>query len=95
MHNPPHPGEVLKEWVGGLNMSTPALARHLGVSRLMLSRLLSGRASITADMDVRLSQALGTSAGFWLRLQMAHDLWKANEQARQREPIVRLRKPSC
>lgn len=93
MHNPPHPGEVLKEWLADLNMSTSAVARHLGVSRVMLSRILNGHASVTADMDVRLSQALGTSAGFWLRMQTARDLWEASERARQRAPIARLCQP--
>ncbi len=93
MHDPPHPGEVLRGWLAELGLSVTDAARHLGVSRVMLSRILNGHASVTADMDVRLSQALGTSAGFWLRMQTARDLWEARERARQRAPIARLREP--
>jgi addiction module HigA family antidote len=75
MHNPPHPGLVLREWLDAMTV-TDAAAR-LGVSRVTLSRVLNGAAAVSAEMDVRLSKALGTSLGFWLRLQSEFDLWHA------------------
>ena len=59
MHNPPHPGRVLREYLGA--MSVTDTARHLGVTRVALSRILNGSpAGISADMALKLSDALGT-----------------------------------
>lgn len=90
MHNPAHPGELLAGWLHDLELTVTAAAAHLGVSRVMLSRILNGHAAITADMDVRLSQALGTSPGYWLRLQTQHDLWQAQQRAKARPKLQRL-----
>ena len=78
MHNPPHPGEVLRDTVlsnGGLSVTE--FARKLGVSRVALSRVVNGRAAISADMALRLAAALGGSAESWLQMQAAFDLWQA------------------
>lgn len=87
MHNPPHPGEVLRDTVLGEEggMSLAALARHLGVSRVALSRVVNGRAAVSADMALRLAAALGGSAESWLTMQAAYDLW---HEARKRRPKV-------
>jgi len=77
MHNPPHPGEVLREWLEG--HTTTDAADKLGVARVTLSRILNGAAGISAEMDVRLGRALGTSPGFWLRMQAERDLWIAGK----------------
>jgi len=90
MHNPATPGELLAAWLGDLNMSVTAFAAHIGISRVMLSKILHGRAAVTADMDLRLSEALGTSLGYWLRLQMQRDIWAAAQRAKQRAPIEAL-----
>ena len=90
MHNPAHPGELLQGWLEDLNTSVTAFAAHIGISRVMLSRLLHGHAGITADMDLRLSEALGTSPGYWLALQAQRDLWMARENAQRRNVIERL-----
>ncbi len=90
MHNPAAPGELLAAWLDDLNMSVTAFAAHIGISRVMLSKILHGRAAVTADMDLRLSEALGTSQGYWLRLQMQRDIWAAAQRARQRAPIEAL-----
>ena len=82
--NPAHPGEVLRDYFG--KMSVSEAAERLGVTRAHLSRILNGHAGITAPMSLRLSAALGTSPDFWLKMQMQHDLWLA-QQARQ--PRVR------
>ena len=90
MHNPAHPGELLTGWLEDLNTSVTAFAAHLGISRVMLSRLLHGHSGITADMDLRLSEALGTSPGYWLALQAQRDLWAARENAKKRQAIQRM-----
>jgi addiction module HigA family antidote len=82
--NPAHPGSVLRDYLGGLSVAEAA--SHLGVTRAHLSRILNGHAGITAPMSLRLSAALGTSADFWLRMQVQHDLWNAQKS---RRPKVR------
>lgn len=90
MHDPAHPGEVLTGWLDDLALSVTAFARHLGISRAMLSRILHGHAAVSADMDLRLSEALGTSPGFWLRMQGQRDLWEARQRVDERPPVARL-----
>jgi len=81
--NPAHPGEVLKDYLGG--MTVKEAAARLRVTRATLSRILNRRAGITAGMSLRLSGALGTSPDFWLKMQGQYDLW----HARKRTPKVR------
>ena len=57
MHNPPHPGEVIREYLG--DMSVSAAAEHLGVGRVTLSRVLNGKAAVSPEMAIRLAGALG------------------------------------
>ena len=84
MHNLPHPGEILKEDVlPELGLTVGQLAAHLGVSRPRLSRVLNGHASISADMDLRFSEALGQTPGLWLKMQAAYDLLQAQRQRRK------------
>jgi addiction module HigA family antidote len=80
MHNPPHPGTVLREYLGGMAVSEAA--DGLRVSRVTLSRVLNGSAGISADMSLRLSDALGTHKAFWSGLQMDYDLWQASKKRR-------------
>jgi addiction module HigA family antidote len=76
MHNPPHPGEVLKELcLEPLGLSVTRAAEALGVSRKTLSAILNGRAGISPEMALRLSKAFGTSPESWLNQQMHYDLW--------------------
>lgn len=83
MHNPPHPGEVLRDGVfSETGLTVTELARHLGVTRVALSRILNGRAAISPDMAVRLAAALGGSAESWLHMQADHDLWHARRALR-------------
>lgn len=78
MHNPPHPGLVLYEYLG--ETSVTEAAKRLGVTRAALSRILNGKASITAEMAVRLSILLGTSSALWLGMQNDYDLWQAEQR---------------
>jgi len=79
MFNPPHPGEALREYLPE-GMQVTEAAQKLGVSRVTLSRVLNGRASISADMALRLEAALGTSAGMWIGMQADYDLWQARQK---------------
>jgi len=81
MHNPAHPGEVLREYLPEEVTVTEA-AERLGITRQALSALLNGRAGVSADMALRLSEALGTSAEMWLSMQVAYDLWEAGHKPR-------------
>jgi len=78
MFNPPHPGEVLREYLPA-GMQVTEAARKLGVSRVTLSRVLNGHAAVSADMALRLEAALGTNAGMWIGMQADHDLWQARK----------------
>lgn len=90
MHDPAPPGDLLAGWLADLQVSVTAFAAHIGISRVMLSRILHGHAAITADMDLRLAEALGTTPGYWLRLQAQRDLWSASERAKDRPAIARI-----
>jgi len=80
MHNPPHPGAVLKEWL--TEISVTEAATRLGVTRAALSRVLNGSAGISAEMDLRLAKALGTTPGLWHGMQADYDLWQAQKTFR-------------
>ena len=88
MHNPSHPGELLREWLEGAQISVTTLAAHIGVTRVTLSRIVNGHAGVTAEMDLRLHQALGTREGLWLDMQQQRDLWVARQTKAPR--ITRL-----
>jgi addiction module HigA family antidote len=82
MHNPPHPGRVLREYLG--TVSVTDAAKHLGVTRVALSRILNGSAGISAAMALKLSDALGTSPELWIGMQTQYDLWRASQHRRKR-----------
>jgi antitoxin HigA-1 len=78
MHNPPHPGEVLKDGVFADNLvSVTDAATALGVTRVSLSRVLNGKAGVSAEMAVRLGKWLGTGPDMWINMQGQYELWKA------------------
>lgn len=82
MHNPPHPGAVIKrQCLEPLGLSVTEAAKGLGVSRNTLSMLLNGRLGISPDMAIRLSQGFGGSAESWLQQQMQYNLWQAQQHA--------------
>ncbi len=84
MHNPPHPGEILKELcLEPLGISVTRAAAALGVSRKTLSAIVNGRAGISAEMAIRLSKAFNTSAESWLSQQLQYDLWVATRKLRR------------
>lgn len=88
MYNPASPGEILRDYLPE-NFSITEIAERLNVSRQTLSAILNGRSGISADMDLRLAQALGTTPGFWLRLQMQRDLWVAQQKGTPKiQPLI-------
>jgi addiction module HigA family antidote len=90
MHNPPHPGEVIRDLcLKPLDLSVTAAAEALGVSRKTLSAILNGRAGISPEMALRLSIAFDTSPESWLNQQTQYDLWLA-KKAKKRLRVKRL-----
>lgn len=91
MYNPPHPGEVLQDTVlAESRISVTEFARRLGVSRVALSRVVNGRAAVSADMALRLAAALGGSAESWLQMQSAYELWQASKKRRPKVAPIKL-----
>ena len=90
MHNPPHPGEIIRELcLEPLGLSVTQAAEALGVSRKTLSAILNGRSGISPEMAIRLSIAFDTTAESWLNQQTQYDLWQA-EQHRKELRVKRL-----
>ena len=84
MHNPPHPGEVLREFcLEPLGLSVTDAAKALGVARKTLSSILNGHSGISPEMAIRLGKAFDTSPESWLNQQMQYDLWKAEQHAKK------------
>ena len=90
MHNPPHPGEVIKELcIEPLGLTVTKTAKGLGVSRKTLSSIVNGKAGISPEMAIRLSIAFNTSSESWLTQQSQYDLWQA-EQHRSELHVIPL-----
>ncbi|RPD99771.1 addiction module antidote protein, HigA family [Candidatus Pantoea deserta] len=79
MFNPPHPGGLIQEYLEDNDISLRSLARQLGVSAASLSKVASGKASVSPEMAVRLEAGLGIAARLWLSMQASCDLHKARE----------------
>ena len=90
MHNPPHPGEVLRKLcLEPLGLTVTGAAKALGISRKSLSAILNGRAGISPEMAVRLSIAFDTTAESWLTQQVQYDLYHV-ERRRKKLRVARL-----
>ncbi|OYV38957.1 MAG: addiction module antidote protein, HigA family [Rhodospirillales bacterium 20-64-7] len=83
MHNPPHPGEILREmYLAPLDLSVTRAAEGLGVTRKALSELVNGHTDVSRDMAIRLAKAFPkTDIRFWLDLQLQYDTWQAEQRA--------------
>jgi len=83
MHNPPHPGEILREvYLTPLGLTVKAAAEGLGVSRKALSELVNGHTDVSRDMAIRLAKAFpNTDIRLWLDLQLQYDTWQAEQRA--------------
>ncbi len=92
MHNPPHPGKVVKQaLIDNTELSITEASELLGVGRVTLSKLINGHSGISPEMAVRLSMALNTSSEMWLNMQSMYDLWQA-EKKRKKLKVKRLSK---
>jgi addiction module HigA family antidote len=95
MKDPPHPGELVKEFcLEPLGLSVTDAAAGLGVTRKTLSALLNGRAGISPEMAIRLSKAFGRTPEGWLALQMQYGLWQAERRAGT-IPVKRMAKAAA
>jgi len=94
VHNPPHPGEIVRwECLEPLGLTVTRAAQGLGVSRQALSGLVKGKADLSVEMALRLSQAFGSTAETWLGMQTAYNLWQARER-NEESKVVRFTMPS-
>ena len=89
MHNPPHPGLVLKDALENMPITVTEFAAHLGVSRVTLSRVLNGHAGVTAEMSIRIGEAFGQSPDLWFKIQNSHDFWHAARVKRKKVRALR------
>ena len=90
MHNPPHPGLIIKKLcLEPLGVTVTDAAKALGVSRKTLSSIINGKAGISPEMAVRLSIAFNTSSESWMNQQSQYDLWQA-EQHRDELQVSKL-----
>ena len=93
MFNPPHPGDVLRDYLDGVSITQAA--SRLQVSRSRLSRILNGHAPVTADMALRLAALLNTRAELWTGMQSEYGLWQASQKPRPVIRSLRGRIPRC
>jgi addiction module HigA family antidote len=82
MYNPAHPGRILRQYLGTLPVGEAAA--RMRIARTTLSRVLNGKAGISADMALRVAEATGTQATLWMDLQTQYDLWQASRKKRVR-----------
>jgi addiction module HigA family antidote len=82
MHDPAHPGEIVREErLKPLGLTVSAAAEALGVTRKALSNLLNGHSGVSPDMAIRLEQVFGSTVDTWLRLQMLRNLWEIRQSS--------------
>jgi addiction module HigA family antidote len=90
MHNPPHPGGIIKDAIENIPRTVTEFAAHIGVSRVALSRVLNERAGVTPEMSIRISAAFGQdSPDIWFKIQNDYDFWQALQEKRAK--IKRLK----
>ena len=93
MYDPPHPGEVLKDALEGIPMTVTNFAAHIGVSRVQLSRVINGKAAITAELSMKLSEAFGQNQpNIWFKMQNKYDFWQASHARRKKVRPLQLPK---
>jgi addiction module HigA family antidote len=91
MHNPPHPGRIIKEAIAAIPMSITGFAAHIGVSRVALSRVLNEKAGVTPEMSIKISEAFGqNSPDIWFNVQNDYDFWQASKAKPGRKKVEPL-----
>jgi addiction module HigA family antidote len=92
MHNPPHPGRILKEALKNTPISVTDFAAHIGVARGTLSRVLNQHAGISPEMSIRIGAAFGQSSDLWYLVQTDYDFWQASQAKRRKiAPLKQIR----
>ena len=83
IHNPSHPGEILRDlYLKPMNVTITHAADALGVTRKHVSAIVNGRAPVTPDMAMRLAAVFDTEPELWVNLQAQYDLWVVSQKAR-------------
>jgi len=96
MHNPPHPGRIIKDAIAVIPMSVSGFAAHIGVSRVALSRVLNEKAGVTPEMSMRINEAFGQeSPDIWFNLQNDYDFWQAAVAQTDREKVQPLHRTAA
>ncbi|WEK36016.1 MAG: HigA family addiction module antitoxin [Candidatus Pseudobacter hemicellulosilyticus] len=91
---PSHPGTILREiFMQERNLTVTELAEGLGMTRANLSAILNMRAGISPEVAVKLSEAFGNTAQFWINLQTNYELWHAEKKVK-RSAIRHFRLPA-
>lgn len=94
MNNPAHAGELVSEWLDDLKEEGQAititeLAERIQITRPLLSKIINGKAPVTANIALRLHDVLGISADLLMRVQSKHSLWMESQKQRpQIQPLV-------
>jgi antitoxin HigA-1 len=96
MHNPYHPGRIIKDAIAAIPMSVTGFAAHIGVSRVALSRVLNERAGVTPEMSIRISEAFAQdSPDIWFNLQNDYDFWQAAHAKVRRKKVEPLQQAAA
>jgi addiction module HigA family antidote len=82
MYNPASPGELLREFLG--DITATRLAKHIGVARATISRVLNGHTAVTTDLSIRLGEALSLSPDFFSKAHLQYDLWIESQKKRRK-----------
>ncbi len=88
MRNPPHPGELIRDNLEDLRLAVAEAAKGLGITRQQLYNVINGKSGITPEMAVRFEKGFGSSADFWLQMQVNYDL----AQVRRRAAAITVRR---
>ena len=90
MHDPSHPGEILRElYLKPMGVTITEAADALGVTRKHISAIVNGRAPVTPDMAMRLAVTFATEPELWVNLQAQYDLWTVSKKARPKVKPLR------
>ena len=91
IHNPLHPGEIVREvCVNATGLTVKEASERLAVDRTTLSRLINGKANISPEMAVRLAMALDSDPKLWLDLQRDYDLWRLQKKSKNRFGVKKI-----
>lgn len=86
IHNPIHPGLIVKDaLIDNTDLTVTEAANRLGVTRTTLSRLLNGKSHISPEMALRLSKLFGNSIEMWINLQAQYDVWQIRQHSEEME----------